>query len=139
MKIDLYDIMPDDGCALVVTAPTGIIYTAQCGGMLCMHPESEGVYFPIWDLLPEVDDCAHGCFSLTKSPRCDNPELREKFAAIIYSNLQIATRPFSFSMGFNFSKIDELQEAWWPLIINGTFSGVRFDNAECYYHRGNCD
>lgn len=137
--IDLYAFTGDsDGCALVICAPTGIFYTAQCGGIGCTHPSAEGFFLPLWDVAKDLDDCAFGCSSLTKSENSDHPELRKKFADAIEAELAKLSR-FSFTLTFDYSRIDDLQEGWWPLRIHGTLHDVGNLDHPCYYHRGNCD
>lgn len=137
--IDVDDIQFDeDSAALVVCTPTGIFYTAQCGGMCCSHPVAEGFFLPMWELLPEIDDCDFGCSHLTKSPQNDRPDLRQKLAAAIDAGLQRVPQ-MSFSLRFDFDRIDELQEGWWPLRITGRLHDVGPLDHRCYYHSGNCD
>jgi hypothetical protein len=41
-------VLPEDlHGALIIKAPTGVIYTAQVGGTRCMHPEEEGFLVPL--------------------------------------------------------------------------------------------
>lgn len=42
--IKLWEAM---GLGLIIEYPSGIIYSNQTGGTACLHPEFEGVYFPI--------------------------------------------------------------------------------------------
>lgn len=139
--LDLDSLLIGDSNArgLIICAPTGIRYTAQCGGMGCTHPSAEGFYLPTWDLLPKLDDCEYGCSNLTKSPLYDRPELRKKLADAIDAALPAALAKFSFKLRFDYDRIDELQEGWWPLLITGELHDARLDNHRCYYHAGNCD
>ncbi len=142
LRIDLYGILGDgDGAALIICAPTGIIYTAQCGGMACQHPEAEGFFLPIWELLPDIDDHEYGCSDLTKSPRHDRPDLRQRLADAIDKGLsaEFQRRPLGFTLRFDHERIDELQEGWWPLRITGHLHDVGPLDHRCYYHNGNCD
>lgn len=140
MIVDLYAFTSDiDGCALVICAPTGIFYDAQCGGTGCTHPKAEGFFLPLWDVAPSIEDCEFGCSSLTKCrTEFDSPKLRKVFADAIDAELKKLTQ-FSFVLRFNYFRIDELQEGWWPLRISGTLHDVTGLDHECYYHRGNCD
>ena len=139
--IDVYGIQPNtDGAALIICAPTGIFYTAQCGGIGCTHPIAEGFFLPIWELLPGTDDCEYGCSDLTKAgPSYDRPDLRKKLADVIDAALPEACARFGFRLRFDHDRIDELQEGWWPLRITGHLHDVGPLDHRCYYHSGNCD
>lgn len=140
LVIDVYDILQDrDECALIICQPTGVYYTAQCGGMACTHPVAEGFFLPIWDIAPGVDDHEFGCSNLTKSPMHDRPDLREKLAAAIDEALREFNQRYGIQLYFDRERIDELQEGWWPLIITGHFGNVGPLSHRCYYHAGNCD
>jgi hypothetical protein len=143
IEIDIYHMIGDgnDDCALIVCAPTAILYTAQCGGMDCHHPQVEGFFLPLWDIAPGIDDHAMGCSDLNKTPgEWDKPDLREHLAAAIDAALaEPEMKKFSFKLRFDRSRIDELMEGWWPLRIKGTLHGVEGLDHPCYYHRGNCD
>lgn len=143
--IDVYTFIHDqlnDECALIVCHPTGVFYDAQCGGNACTHPSAEGFFLPMWDFCPELDDCEYGCAELTKSTCFDKPELREKLACAIENELETFNRKYGFKLFFDRSRIDELQEGWWPLRIVGVFGGSYPDlelDHNCYFHKGNCD
>lgn len=49
--------------ALIVEAQTGIAYSAQVGGVACLHPEVEGfLLLPWWlDRFADLDTCSIGC------------------------------------------------------------------------------
>jgi hypothetical protein len=36
-----------DGLGLIMLDPSGVYYTSQVGGYACLHPEAEGVFFPL--------------------------------------------------------------------------------------------
>lgn len=112
---------------------------AQCGGIACTHPSQEGYYLPMWDICQDLDECEYGCANLTKSTKFDNPDLRKALADEIQKRCDSIDGRHSFSLAFDYSRIDELQEGWWPLIINGRLYDIDFDNQPCIYHRGNCD
>lgn len=144
MVIDLYTFIVDhdDTCALVICAPTGIFYEAQCGGMGCTRPRAEGFFLPLWDIAPQIDECAMGCFDLSQHvarPEFDRPDLRKALADAIDAAIAPMEQRYSFSLRFDYSRIDQLEEGWWPLRIKGTLHDVAGLDHECYYHRGNCD
>jgi len=43
------------GLGLIVAHPSGVIYSNQTGGYACDHPEMEGVFVPLHDTDPYVD------------------------------------------------------------------------------------
>lgn len=129
----------DKACALVVCAKTGVIYTTQAGGFGCDHPEAEGFAVSTFNFAPDIDDCEFGCSALTKSaPEFDKPELRKKFADAIDISIRERVKGYSFTVRFDYARIDELMEGWWPLWVKGNLNGTELDHP-CYYHRGNCD
>lgn len=42
--IDLFEF---DSLGLIISFPSGVIYSNQVGGTGCLHPEIEGVFFPL--------------------------------------------------------------------------------------------
>lgn len=44
MKIELWDF---NGAGVIFPAKTDLIWTNQCGGTCCTHPEMEGVFVPL--------------------------------------------------------------------------------------------
>lgn len=44
--VNLYDFT---GMGLIISHPSGVIYSNQTGGYLCSHPELEGIFIPITD------------------------------------------------------------------------------------------
>jgi hypothetical protein len=133
MIIDLYHLLHDDNdCALIICDKTGIFYEAQCGGVGCTHPRAEGVFLPLFDVAKDMDECSFGCSEITY-----DPNLQAIFANAIDDKLKKLPR-FSFRLRFDFARITELQEGWWPLVIKGILYDIPM-NHKCYYHRGNCD
>lgn len=43
----LVDLLDFDGLGLIISFPSGVIYTNQVGGYACLHPEVEGVFVPL--------------------------------------------------------------------------------------------
>ena len=43
-KISIYEL---ERSGLIIRMPTGVIYTNQCGGTHCAHPEVEGALLPL--------------------------------------------------------------------------------------------
>jgi hypothetical protein len=45
-KVDLYEF---ESLGVILSHPTGIIYTNQVAGYACLHPEIEGAFVPLVD------------------------------------------------------------------------------------------
>jgi hypothetical protein len=43
-KIRLWD---GAGLGVIISSPTGVLYSNQTGGFSCLHPELEGAYIPL--------------------------------------------------------------------------------------------
>lgn len=46
-SVNLSEFADDNFLALLVAAPSGILYTNQCGGIACTHPYLEGALVPL--------------------------------------------------------------------------------------------
>ena len=138
-----------------VGAPTGILCTAQSGGKFCLHPEIEG--FPIYlyssnnrkefdSALKFLDDCKWGCWG---GENLDDIERAKYGAAIdiflrdeINFNKDIYSIHPGMYLRFDWERINELMEAWWPVCMQ--FKRDKDDDGDYnvfkgYVHLGNCD
>ena len=134
---------------VIICAPTGVMCTAQVGGMVCRHPEIEG--YPIylrWQGMGEFkdfDDCSWGCWGGS-----EDTEHMTKYAAAIDSflkefiNDETSIRP-NLLFNFDYERIGELMEGWWPVLVQFkqrfTFSDTKYYDAKFkgYLSFGNCD
>ena len=155
---------------IIVSHPTGIFYTEQVGGIACWHPEAEGfVMYLNHDI--DFDDCSAG---LCCAPIYENKEEREndkneyrgiresiaKEIDILLNGIKFGKidygRIFISQLSFNFDKIYEFTEDWWPVKVelsrvlpNVSASGLEYysdavhiesKQFEGYLTRGNnCD
>lgn len=133
ITIDVDNMRFETDGALIVCAPTGIFYTAQCGGIACAHPVAEGFCLPMFDIL-QVDQCDAGCTDIGYVP-----SITESFAAVLAERLPKETERYSFRLDFDYSRLSELKEGWWPVIVRGTMHDVSDLNHKAYLHLGNCD
>lgn len=115
--IALDRVVSEGETAIIVTAPTGIKYTAQCGGIGCTHPEAEGFVFSLGSFAQDFDQCALGCVYLHGMDR----EVKEEFASKFnqYVNDYVSANQTHFTMCFDFDNIDLLQEGWIPVVFVG--------------------
>lgn len=115
VKIDLEHFFPNDNPCVVIESDTGIIYSAQVGGMSCLHPEVEGFVLPfpgIWDNTQMIlgDDHSDLC--------CDgDEERRRKWADLIDSCLKLDSRATYLKARFCYPRISQLTESWWPIYL----------------------
>lgn len=135
IKLDADDIVPD-GTAFIASYPTGILYSVQAGGMGCSHPECEGFVINMGDFGDSFDDCHYGCSDLSYES-----ELRQRLAPILDSYLRIESIRTGRDVRFDFDRIDELKEGWWPVLLHGykDFYTEVPGTLKGYIHTGNCD
>lgn len=134
--IDIYHILPIDEVVFIVAYPTGVMYTAQTGGMMCNHPEVEGFLVSLGvEFLSDFDDCSFGCSEILYEPerqKALSDSLDEAFLSAGYAQ----GRAFMIDR----ERINELQEGWWPVrsVLQGPNGGyIRSEIG--YIHIGNCD
>lgn len=124
-----------ENTALIVRHPTGVEWTAQTGGIACNHPTVFGFVLSLGDFGQGFDDCSYGCYSISYEQRV--------FFIMALSDLFTEWgKANKLQISFNHARKDELQEGWWPVILNGPFSDmspVVFEDDEAYIHTGNCD
>jgi hypothetical protein len=135
MIISVDRVNPDD-TILILEAKTGILYEAQCGGMMCEHPKFEGFVLCLGNFMQDFDDCSYGCDHIQ-----DLPEKRDQLANDLNDLLQSETDRWRYSIVFDFERIDQLKEGWWPVIVTGVIDDWN-DTAGRFrgiIHTGNCD
>lgn len=134
IELDIDDFFDDNESAVIVCYPTGVRYTAQAGGIGCTHPSAEGFLLIMQDF--DIDDCSFGCSNLDRLPG-----KRLKLANFINGVLIKETKGGKKELEFDFSRVDELQEGWWPVKIKANFG--YWDNEPFegigWLHNGNCD
>lgn len=124
--------------ALLIQYPTRIKYEVQAGGIGCTHPTCEGFCLNIGSLGQDFDDCSYGCYWID-----DNKEIQKKLANDLEKYLEINTKYWRYQISFDYDRLDELQEGWWPVIVIGEIDGgsiaTKNVNWKGYIHTGNCD
>jgi hypothetical protein len=131
MKIDVDRVV--DGTALIISYPTGITYTAQCGGVGCTHPVCEGFVLSLGSFMGSFDDCSYGCQHIEDL----SEEEKKKLGKDINAQMLSESKNWSMSILFDFDRINQMMEGWWPVVVNG------FDDwggtLRGFIHTGNCD
>jgi hypothetical protein len=140
----------------IICAPTGIICTAQVGGIRCAHPSVEGYSIPLivntWDYNEELDfdDCEWGCGA---NQELENKEYKLRYAEEIDKVLSRINEENKYiqclQFKFDYERVGELMEGWWPVLVQ--FGFTEFDNLsqeklepykqqfKGYLHFGSCD
>lgn len=136
ISIDVDAVVGYHSTALIVCASTGIFYEAQCGGMACTHPKAEGYVISLGDFMQDFDTCEFGCFDMDQDPlnRIELMEAANKYCASGESSFHKAIR-------FDYDRIEEAQEGWIPVKLNGKFRfpEIEFVNEIGFIHNFNCD
>lgn len=120
--IELFDFY---GIGLIVSFPSGVIYTNQVGGFGCFHPEIEGVFVPLeiehkkilfalqqhfggdWNHIKDSD--ADVIDKLLRSDdfdfiKVDRTKLEESFEAWIYVDIEQQSSELQLLNGFGNTK-----------------------------------
>lgn len=93
------------GAGVILSAPSGVRYSNQVGGMACLHPTYEGVFVP----LPHVElphDCVdgHGCWGMSVS---------EEFA----DKCDTVFRRHKLPLTVDRKRLSESTECWIPVVV----------------------
>ena len=157
--LDCDCLYPYQSGVCIICAPTGIVCTVQAGGLACSHPEAEGFPMPIpqdEDLnkaIEEFNDCSWGCFLDvdTFDENFDKDEHRIKYAKAIdeFLSSHINGKFYLTIMSFEFdySRLTELMEGWWPVLVSFKNTEFNRNREEIFYKNkfkgylyfGNCD
>jgi hypothetical protein len=128
-EIDLDSFDADD--LVIVLQKTGVIYTAQTGGMCCNHQKAEGYVLRSGNLAPSINHC------ICCSPLSDILIAKHIQEAI---NRYITENELSVEIKFDYDRLKEFQEGWWPLLVKGKYFAIPFNYwTKIIYHSGNCD
>lgn len=133
----------------IICAPTGIICTAQVGGISCKHPKVEGFTVPLHSLNTEkfrknlynFNDCDKGCSFHSKIDK----DKMNKYANAVDKFLKTAFNKKNeqqMLFTFDYDRIDELTEGWWPVLVQFSewLTDKPYDTKfKGYLHFGNCD
>lgn len=133
--IDIEDVVGEN-TAIIISSPTGILYNAQCDGLGCAQMKYEGYVMPLGDFGSDIDDCAFGCAHLS-SPEFE--ESRKELAKAIDNAGYEYCLYTTMQLRFDYSRLDDLKEGWWPMLLDGTFYGNKYSNHPVIVCGGNCD
>ncbi|HEY3525445.1 MAG TPA: DUF6210 family protein [Nitrososphaeraceae archaeon] len=122
--------------ALIVGYPSGLLYTSQCDGGICSHPEYEGFVVRVSNIYRVVDDCVEGCSALSSDGYDDDKEGDEFRESARLCRIELAKEidkkllnVNNGRMRFDFSRVDEFREGWWPVLFRASPNGFRYG---CY-------
>lgn len=140
------------GIPLIVCYKTGISYTAQTGGYACNHPHAEELVINIGGLeeFIDFDDCKIGCWGEREESKAHADAIDRCLTKYNEQHAQYGSNGMFRidSLRFNYNKIKELSEGWWPVIVFYTLKvykeGIKEEDKELYVldgyiHMGNCD
>lgn len=113
-------------CQLIIHSPTNIWIESQVAGHACHCPSIEGFVIDCPKYWVGIDDCEMGCHLINDL----NPALQSKVANAIQEDFKyiqskltpevLATLSVNENMtlNFDFDRINELEEAWWPVLVD---------------------
>jgi hypothetical protein len=121
-----------DWLAVVVQAPTGVLYQQQCAGVACEHREVEGYLVPLGALAPDPaqggiapgelttvfhtgNGCTHGA-KLGRLPADREARLQALVASVPFWTINEAGSDVCAPLMLDESRCTELTEAWVPVI-----------------------
>ena len=114
------NLLPLKQLALILHEPTGIYYSNQAGGMMCYHPETEGVLVFVGDRFDRLyDKLSHSYFHLYD----DTDGLKKEDADYLDS---IFMRKAKY-LRVDRSKLEESMEAWIHVVFEPGFPKIERD------------
>lgn len=126
-------IAPTGEKVIVIQRKTGVIYTAQVGGLACLQNSVEGYAINVGSgFFTRIDTCNHkgGCWTMHKEP-----EAKKQLAEIVDGILRADTLGhdwyYKFNLSFDFDRIEDFEEAWIPVLVNGKLNW--FDDKDQTY------
>lgn len=128
----------NSGTALIVKHPTGVFYEVQAGGLGCTHPNCQGFVIDLGSFGQDFSDCSYGCAMIS-----DDENKQKELADALNTYFTNQSKNSEYKISFDFERIDELEEGWWPVNVSGKLNGGILANDsvewEGYIHTGNCD
>lgn len=127
----------DQKTILFIEAPTRITYSVQVGGLGCTQKVIEGFWVTVGTFGRDLNDCAALCWAgSTQDKYCFIKEIEKSL-----NTIKTDYYPFEgFKVVFDYSKIEDLTEGWWPVLLKGNIPGLGLNKeAKGYIHTGNCD
>ena len=83
-----------------------------------------------------LDDCSFGCSYLSRPGFEDE---RKKLADAIDGNAIDYSEAMTMNVRFDYSRLDELKEGWWPMLLDGKFFDNQYTNHPVIICAGSCD
>jgi hypothetical protein len=113
---------------IVILLPTGIKWEMQVGGMLCLHKQPEGI--AVLNSQIDFDDCDGYCSGLFGN----TAKAKKKRESLAIKIDHMFKEGWDNVFKFDFSRIDDLLEAYWPICYN-----LKGQWLKAIYHHENCD
>jgi hypothetical protein len=105
-----------DGIGLIVSHPTGILYSNQTGGYACLSPQFEGAFVPLKDPLVNQQEELERHFTGSKwKGHCYN-QIDDETADFI--DTVLASSYLSNRLKVNREKLADSHEAWIHVVIS---------------------
>jgi len=136
--VALYEFIQTETPVLIVKEQTGVEYLEQCGGMACWQNSYEGFIVSFHDIDEDFSECKLGCADI--HPQFPSTQLSaakeiDKAIKAYFSDFEPNLR-----FKFDFDRVDELMENWWPVKLTGKCGGrILKDHPAIYTRQNNCD
>jgi len=136
-RINISSISKTDS-VLIIKHETGIVYEATTGGKISRQSRCEGFAINVGLIGQDFDDCHFGCDGIPS-----NFEKQELLAHNLDDYLKKISKTQVFCLDFDFSRIREITEGWWPVIFRNESAWHRIIESsarkwEGYLCAGNC-
>jgi len=128
----VHGLAVDYGYILIIEGMTGIFWENQVGHYACEHPCVEGFIVPINFLGHKINDCEW----YEEDTLEENARLGVEIDAALLKNEYSGVNIFT-DLRFNFDKVGELRECWWP--VKGFFLNNGKKEFTGYITNVNCD
>lgn len=102
----LVDLSCEDVFGVIICAPTGIEYSNQAGGTLCLHPKAEGFFVPF----------SHQC-DFGGDPCCFEPLHPDEPPDRLEIEEEFESKLIHLGLAWDRSRSGESCEAWIPVIV----------------------
>ena len=106
-RIKLYDLY---GLGLILSFPSGVSYTNQAAGSVCLQPAHEGVLVPLTDQLVDQEALLRNYFVTNFNIRRHGNSLNDEAADFIDNVLSMSR--ITSHIKTDRSKLDQSFEAW---------------------------
>ncbi|NOK09641.1 DUF6210 family protein [Corallococcus exercitus] len=107
--IRLYD---STSLGLILLWPTGILYSNQTGGSMCLQPQAEGAFLPLVDELVAQEDLLRQHFTGPKWRGACGNGIDEETAQEIDRILGLSSVTRELGLRVDRARLEESHEAW---------------------------